>query len=195
MQTYITRGTCSRKINFEVENGIITACEVDVMGALTMLIMNACALGETPSDFIDWTDLHPTEDNVWLAWHCGNAACQLCADNCKTTLRMNERLGLWSPTCYGSLEFRMKDGPVTCARMMEYNGKYNMFYGNGEAIDIPPMTRGSYAWIKVKDIQDWETKMIETGVVHHGVLIYDEKVADALEMFCKFMNINGVKGA
>lgn len=27
MQTYITRGTCSRKINFEVENGIITACE------------------------------------------------------------------------------------------------------------------------------------------------------------------------
>lgn len=27
MQTYITRGTCSRKINFEVDNGIITACE------------------------------------------------------------------------------------------------------------------------------------------------------------------------
>lgn len=27
METYITRGTCSRKINFEVENGIITACE------------------------------------------------------------------------------------------------------------------------------------------------------------------------
>ena len=27
MNTYITRGTCSRKINFEVENGIITACD------------------------------------------------------------------------------------------------------------------------------------------------------------------------
>lgn len=27
MNTYITRGTCARKINFEVENGIITACE------------------------------------------------------------------------------------------------------------------------------------------------------------------------
>ncbi len=27
MQTYITNGTCSRKINFEVENGIITSCE------------------------------------------------------------------------------------------------------------------------------------------------------------------------
>ena len=27
MQTYITKGTCSRKINFEVENGIIKSCE------------------------------------------------------------------------------------------------------------------------------------------------------------------------
>ena len=27
METYITRGTCSRKINFEVEDGIIKSCE------------------------------------------------------------------------------------------------------------------------------------------------------------------------
>ena len=27
MESYITHGTCSRKINFEVTNGIITACE------------------------------------------------------------------------------------------------------------------------------------------------------------------------
>lgn len=27
MQTYVTKGTCSRKINFEVENGIIKSCE------------------------------------------------------------------------------------------------------------------------------------------------------------------------
>lgn len=27
MESYITRGTCSRKINFQVENGIVTACE------------------------------------------------------------------------------------------------------------------------------------------------------------------------
>lgn len=27
MESYITHGTCSRKINFEVKNGIITSCE------------------------------------------------------------------------------------------------------------------------------------------------------------------------
>ena len=89
------------------------------MGALTMLAMNACALGAVPSEFIDWTDLHPTEKNVWLAWHCGNAACDLCASDCQKTLRQNERLSLWGPTCYGAIEFRMKNGGVTCGRLME----------------------------------------------------------------------------
>ncbi len=27
MQTYIPRSVCSRKINFEVENGVVTKCE------------------------------------------------------------------------------------------------------------------------------------------------------------------------
>ena len=177
------------------DQGIITACEVDVMGALTMLMMNACAMGQTPSDFIDWTDLHPTEKNVWLAWHCGNAACQLCASDCQKVLRQNERLSLWGPTCYGAFDFRMKEGPVTCARMVEYDGQFSVFYGNGEVVNMPPLSRGTYAWVKVNDVADWENKMIEVGVVHHGVLIHDKKVADALAMFCKFMNITAVKGA
>lgn len=175
--------------------GIITACEVDVMGALTMLAMSACGLGMTPPDFIDWTDLHPTEDNVWLAWHCGNAACELCDPNCQKLLTINERLGLWSPACFGAMEFKLKNGPVTCARLVEYGGKYSFFFGNGEIIDIGPMTRGAYGWVKVNDIRDWEQKMIDTGVVHHGVLIHDAKVADALEMFCNFLGIEAVRGA
>ena len=174
--------------------GYSVGCEVDVMGAMTMFVLNRCALGEVPADFIDWTDLHPTEDNVWLAWHCGNAACELCAADCKKHLTMNERLGLWSPTCYGSMEFRMKEGPVTCARLVEYDGKYTMFYGTGESINIGPMVRGAYAWIKVNDVMDWEQKMIDCGVIHHGALIHDEKVADALEIFCKYLGIEAVRG-
>jgi L-fucose isomerase-like protein len=160
-----------------------------------MLIMNSCAMGTTPSDFIDWTDLHPTQKNTWLAWHCGNAACDLCASDCKKHLRMNERLGLWGPTCYGAIEFRMKEGGVTCGRLMEYDGEYNFFFGTGESVNIGPISRGTYAWIKVNDIVDWENKMIEAGCVHHGTLIYDTKVAEALKLFCKFMDIHAYIGA
>lgn len=176
------------------DQGIITACEVDVMGALTMLAMDACGLHQTPPDFIDWTDLHPTEKNVWLAWHCGNAAASLADPGCSKLLTANERLALWGPTCHGAIEFKMKNGPVTCARMVEYGGKFSLFYGTGEVVDMPPFSRGTYAWVKVNDVMDWEQKMIDVGVVHHGVLIHDRKVADALALFCQFMGIEAVRG-
>lgn len=70
-----------------------------------------------------------------------------------------------------------------------------MFYGTGEVVDIPPFVRGSYGWVKVNDVFDWEDKMVECGIIHHGVLIRDPMVADALEMFCAFLGINGVRGA
>jgi len=38
-------------------------------------------------------------------------------------------------------------------------------------------------------------KMAEHGVIHHGTLIHDAGVADALEMFCKFLGIEAVRGA
>jgi L-fucose isomerase-like protein len=93
------------------------------------------------------------------------------------------------------MEFKMRNGPITCARIVEYDGEYSCFFGKGEIVDIGPASRGSYGWVRVKDIGDWEDKMIETGIIHHGVLIHDPKVADAMEMFCKFTGIRAVKGA
>jgi len=177
------------------DKGIITACEVDLLGAVTMWAIYCASLGEATPDFIDWTDLHPDKENVWLAWHCGNAAPSLRDQSCKSRLVRNERMIQWCPNCHGALEFRLKSGPVTCARMVEYQGEYTMFYGTGEIIDIEPMVRGAYGWVKVNDVFDWENKMIENGIIHHGTLIHDPKVADTMEMFCKFLNIKAVRGA
>lgn len=177
------------------EQGLMAACEVDLYGALSMLTVFSAALGEAKPHFIDWTDLHPEQPNVWLAWHCGNAPMSARAPDCQPKLVRNERMIQWCPTCHGALEFRLKEGPVTCARLVEYDGEFTMFFGTGEVIDIPPFVRGAYGWVKVNDVADWENKMIEHGIIHHGVLIHDPKVADALELFCKFLGINAVRGA
>jgi L-fucose isomerase-like protein len=177
------------------EQGMIAACEVDVYGAATMWALYAAGLGMTPPDFIDWTDLHPSQPDTWLAWHCGNAAKSLRAPDSGARLVRNERMIQWCPTCHGALEFRLRDGPVTCARMVEYDGEFAMFFGSGTIVNIPPFVRGAYGWVKVKDVTDWESKMIEHGIIHHGVLIHDPRVADALELFCKFQGIKAVRGA
>ena len=177
------------------DQGIVTSCEVDVLGAITMWALHCASLGLVQPDFIDWTDLHPTEKDVWLAWHCGNAAACLCAEGCKRTLQKNIQLTQWTDQCYGASFFRLKSSPVTCGRLVEYNGEFTMFFGNGEVVDIPPYTTGTYGWVKVNDIADWEQKMAKNGIIHHGVLLHDPKAADAMELFCEFLGIKAVRGA
>jgi L-fucose isomerase-like protein len=175
------------------DQGHLCACEVDVYGACSMLAAHAAGLGETPPHFIDWTELHPTEENVWLAWHCGNAPPSLCAESCSACL--NQHMIIPVQPSWGTREFTLKPGPVTCCRLVEYDGWFTMFIGNGEMVDMPPHTRGSYGWVKVNDAMDWEQKMVEHGIIHHGVLIHDPAVADALASFCKFNGIEVVRGA
>jgi L-fucose isomerase-like protein len=174
------------------DQGLPCACEVDVYGAASLLATIGAGLGKTNPHFIDWTELHPTKDNVWLAWHCGNAPVSLCAQGCDSCIMQHSII----PTpAFGTLEFAMRPGPVSCARLEEYDGQWVMFLGTGEIVDMPPKVRGSYGWVKVKDAMDWEQKMVDSGIIHHGVLIHDPAVADALESFCKFNDITVVRGA
>ncbi len=175
------------------DQGYLCACEVDVYGACSMLAAHAAGLGETPPHFIDWTELHPEEENVWLAWHCGNAPPSLCGAGC--TACIDQHMIIPIRPSWGTREFKLKEGPVTCCRLVEYDGWFTMFIGQGEIIDIPPVTRGCYGWVRVADVMDWEQKMVEHGIIHHGVLIHDPAVADALESFCKFSGIEVIRGA
>ena len=65
------------------DQGYLTACEVDVLGALSMLAASAAGLEQTPPIFyrLDGSPSHG--ENCWLAWHCGNAAPSQCACGCQ----------------------------------------------------------------------------------------------------------------
>jgi L-fucose isomerase-like protein len=175
------------------DQGLLCACEVDVYGASSMLAAFGASLGQIPPHFIDWTELHPTKENVWLAWHCGNAPPSACATDCHACIMEHSIMPL--RPAWGTREFKLKTGPVTCCRLVEYDGFFSMFIGRGEVVDMKPDVRGSYGWVKVNDVMDWEQKMIERGIIHHGVLIHDPAVADALETFCKFNGIEVIRGA
>jgi len=175
------------------DQGIPCACEVGVYGAATLLAARGASLGTVAPHFIDWTELHPEKENIWLAWHCGNAPRSTCSADCQACLREHSILPL-HPS-WGTLEFVEKTGSVSCCRLVEYDGWFTMFIGSGEMVDTPPTVRGSYGWVKVADVMDWEQKMVEHGIIHHGVMVHDPAVADALETFCKFNGIEVVRGA
>lgn len=172
------------------DRGLPCACEVDVYGAATMLAAYLASKGQTAPHLIDWTDLHPSEANVFLAWHCGNAPPSLCAKGCCARLERHPIPGIGEP--YGILVSRLREGPVTFCRLVEYDGEFAMFIGRGEVIDIGPKTGGSGGWVKVADIGEWERLMVQNGVIHHGVLIHGDLMS-ALRSFCYFNEIRIVE--
>ncbi|MCW4020015.1 MAG: L-fucose/L-arabinose isomerase family protein [Candidatus Bathyarchaeota archaeon] len=172
------------------DQGIMTSCEVDIYGALTMLIQYLASLKTTPPHFIDWTIRHQEKENVFLAWHCGNAppslACEECPVMVKPHFMMCDTFG--SEKSMGAGEFQLKDGTVTLCRLVEYDGKFRMLITKGEIEKADQILRGSWSWVKVPDLDSLYRIIVEEGFIHHASMIhgdYTRQIADA----CKFLGI------
>jgi len=66
-----------------------------------------------------------------------------------------------------------------------------MFVGIGESwiSNVHPWR----LWLgEGEDVGLWEDRLIEAGGIHHGCLIHDPSVAEALEMFCYFLISSGM---
>lgn len=175
------------------QSGILCSCEVDIYGALTMLIEYEASLETTPPHFIDWTIQHPKDPNVFLAWHCGNAPPGLMCSGCMAALRYHSILhrDVGIEKAYGTAEFRLKPGPVTICRLVEYRGEFKMLITHGEAIEEEAELRGSWTWVRVSDLEKLYRTLIEEGFIHHASMIHGDYVEPIAEA-CKMLNIKTV---
>lgn len=155
--------------------GIPTACEADVLGAITGVLVSAAALGQKPIFFSDITVRHANDDNVELLWHCGPYPVSLAHPNAKPGI-----------TDHGQGAFELKNGPITIARFDMLNGEYTLFSGEGEGVD-GPSKGGTYVWFKVDNWEDWEEKIVFGPYIHHVAGIYGNYM-QVLTEACKYMN-------
>ena len=174
--------------------GMMVACEVDVLGALTMLTQYRAALETTVPHFVDWTIQHQEVDDVFLAWHCGNASAALADGAAPVRVReqaiMSQVVG--PDKAQGAAEFQLHPGPVTLSRLAEYDGAFKMLITSGEIIPSEDQLRGSWAWVRVSDLSRLYRVLAEQGFTHHASMIHGD-VADALEAFCRFTGIEVVR--
>lgn len=176
------------------EQGIVSACESDVYGALTMLIQYSANLGESVPHFVDWTIRHPARDDLVLMWHCGNAPPSLACKGCELAIRYHSIMyrEVGKEKSQGTGEFRLKTGPVTINRLVEYDGDFKMLITKGEVIDEGPYTRGSYSWVRIPNLEEVYSVLVKEGFIHHASMIHGD-VADEIESACKFLGIRSVK--
>ncbi len=151
------------------QENIPCGCESDVNGTLTHLILQWVA-GEPAfnSDIVDFN----LEDNTAVLWHCGQAPLSM-ADTARPvrgTIHSNRKLPLL-------MEFTLKPGRVTLARLSEATGELRLVIGAGEILAAPPSFSGTSGVIQfdrpAKRVLD---TLIQEGLEHHIALAYGNHV-------------------
>lgn len=114
-----------------------TACEGDVMGALSMLALQA--LARAPSALMDLSDLDPKDDRL-LLWHCGNAPIAFAATaGARLTTHFNrDGTGVVR-------DMRLASGPATGFRLLA-GGERAVIVSGALADAAEPDVDGVRAW-------------------------------------------------
>ena len=176
------------------DSGLITACESDVYGALSMLIQYLASMKSIPPHFIDWTIKHQSKENTFLAWHCGNAPPSLVkgGERIKLTKHMLWEKVLGGDKSQGTGEFQLKPGVVTICRLAEEDGGFKMLITKGRIVESSDKLRGSWSWVEVPDLDHLYETLVKEGFTHHASLIHGDYV-EVLKKACRFLGIEVIE--
>jgi L-fucose isomerase-like protein len=145
--------------------GIPVACETDINGALTSILLQNASQEESPTFFCDLTIRHPERENSELLWHCGPFPHELVKDTDKAFVGRHFILPSGEP---GTGNWEIRGGDITVARFDGIGGEYSLFMGHARGSE-GPFTLGTFLWIDVPDWPLWEEKFIYGPYIHHVV--------------------------
>ncbi len=157
------------------------ACEADVFGAVSQLLVQA--VSGAPVFLTDIVDMDG-EDDSGIVWHCGQAPASMAADPeaMEATIHTNRRM----PLLY---QFALKPGRVTLARISQARGQMSLVLGSGEVLDRPMAFTGTSGVVRFDGGTGQALdRLIAAGIEHHLVLAYGDH-REALRNFAAAANL------
>ncbi len=149
------------------ENRVPCACEADVMGALTQLILMEVA--QAPVFLTDLVDMDAGDD-TGVVWHCGQAPLSMRDPDARAraTIHTNRRMPLL-------FEFPLKPGPVTFMRVSRAFGETKMVLSQGEMLKRPMAFTGTSGVVRFESgTKRALDRIIASGLEHHMALAYGD---------------------
>lgn len=166
--------------NSLVSETVPVACESDVHGAISAVLLHRALLG-SPVFLADITNRHPTDDNGVLMWHAGAPVSMMRPG---ARVRLGTHWILPSPLA-GMTHFPLKDGAMTVTRFDGDGSRYRLAVGEG--VSMPgPDTLNNHVWMKVDDWPRWERTLVEGPFIHHAAMGYGT-VGKALLEACRYI--------
>ena len=157
------------------EEMIPCSCEADVNGTITQLILQL--LNGEPAFGTDIVSFE-AEENLAVIWHCGLAPLSMADPSVKPrgTVHSNRLLPLL-------MEFPLKPGRVTIARLSEAGGKYRIVVGGGEMIQGPLSFSGTAGALRFdRPALEVADQIILEGLEHHVAITYGDVVPELLTL-------------
>lgn len=157
------------------------SCEADVNGTITQVILQwiseEAAFG---SDIVSFD----TTQNIAILWHCGLAPLSMADPDVQPrgTIHSNRKMPLL-------MEFPLKPGRVTLARLSEATGSYRLVIGTGEMLKAPPSFTGTTGTLRFDSGAQavMDTLMYE-GLEHHLSLTYGDHT-ETLLVLARLLNL------
>jgi L-fucose isomerase-like protein len=148
-----------------------SACEVDVMGAVSMYALALAA--HAPSAILDWNNNYGYEADKCVCTHCGNYPKTFIG----STPEISELdvLGgvLGKEKCFGAVKGKVKAGAMTYFRASTDDrlGVVKTYVGEGEFTDDPFAMDGGVAVAKVARLRRLLGFVARNGFEHHVAMV------------------------
>lgn len=152
------------------ERLIPNACEMDVMGALSMYAVQLAA--NKPSALMDWNNNYGDEPDKLIVFHCSNFPVTFFAD-CKMSYHDLIAGTVGKENTYGTCVGRVSPGSATFFRLStdDTNGRIVSYLAEGRFTDDEVSTFGGYGVVEIKDLRSLLDVIINHGFEHHIAVV------------------------
>ncbi|ROU03203.1 L-fucose/L-arabinose isomerase family protein [Histidinibacterium lentulum] len=148
-----------------------SACEVDVMGAVSMYALTLAS--GAPAAILDWNNNYGDAEDMCVCTHCGNYP--------KSFMGRTPEIGeldvlgetIGRAKCFGAVKGKVKAGEMTYFRLStdDRAGTIKSYLGEGEFTDDPFGMDGGIAVTRVKDLRRLMRFVTRNGFEHHVAMV------------------------
>ena len=161
------------------------SCEADINGTITQLILQW--LSGEPAFGSDLVSVD-TEKDTAVLWHCGLAPLSMADSSvaARATIHSNRKMPLL-------MEFPLKPGKVTIARLSQASGDFRLVVGSAQVIKAPLSFAGTSGVFQFdRSVSEVLDTIMAEGLEHHFSITYGDFVP-ALLALAKILNLQVVR--
>lgn len=168
---------------------IPSACEVDVMGALSMYALSIAST--KPTSIADWNNNFGEDRDKCVLFHCGNFPTEELESPAMGTADIIGTTVGCENTC-GAIHGRMKAGPLTYFRLStdDFEGTVKAYVGEGRFVDDALDTVGCRAVVQVHNLEGLLSHICQNGFEHHVAMNHSSSANVLYEVLTNYLNVD-----